>query len=84
MKYAIVKRNPNGTAIVKVEIRELTATQADNLSEIAAVVSLVPSFKGKYTVHLNHTTRQEFVNIDELYEMARRNVQLSEHSGWLS
>ena len=84
MKYAIVKRNPSGTAIVKVEFRELTATQAENLSEIAAVVSMTPSMGGKSTVYIDRVARQAVVNYDELYELARRNVQHSERGGWIS
>ena len=84
MKYAIVKRDPSGTAIVKVEFRELTTNQAENLSEIAAVVSMTPSMGGMSTVYIDRVASQSYVNYDELYELARRNVQRSEHGGWIS
>lgn len=84
MKYAVVKRAGNGNHIESIEFRELTRTQAENLSEIAAVVSLATNAGGTSTIYRNRRAEQAFVNYDELLETARRAAQRSERNGWIS
>ena len=84
MKYAIVKRSADKQHVESVEFRELTETAAENMSEIAAVVSLSPSLDGLSTVIIDRIARQERVNYDELYELARLSIQRSRHNGLIS
>ena len=84
MQYAIVKRSADKRRVESVEFRELTRTQAENLSEIAAVVSMAPTPSGLHAVYRERNLSQSMVNIDELYELARRNAQQSARNGWIS
>ena len=66
-----------------VEVRELTETMAENLSETATVVSL--NFHGsKTSVWRNRIERTEYVSRSTLAELKRRAVWRDEHAGLLS
>ena len=84
MQYAIVKRSADKNRIESVVFRELTETAAENMSEVAAVVSMVPSMGGMSTVYIERVASQCYVNHDELYELARKSAQMSRHNGWIS
>lgn len=67
----------------KVEFLELTETMAENLSEIATVVSL--NFLGSATtVWRNRVRRVEPIDRGALYELKRRAIWRDEHAGLVS
>lgn len=67
----------------KVELVELTETMAENLSEIATVVSV--NFLGnRTTVWRNRVPSVEVVEPSALMELKRRAIWREEHAGMLS
>lgn len=67
----------------KVELRELTETMAENLSECATVISL--NFIGsKTTVWRDRIPSVASVDAGALMELKRRAVWRDEHAGMLS
>lgn len=67
----------------KVEFVELTETMAENLSEIATVVSV--NFLGnRTTVWRNRVPSVEVVEPSALMELKRRAIWREEHAGMLS
>lgn len=67
----------------KVELVELTETMAENLSEIATVMS-VEVLGGKATVWRNRVPSVIAVDGGAIAEMKRRAVWRDEHAGMLS
>lgn len=66
-----------------VELRELTETMAENLSEIATVMSV--NFIGdKTTVWRNRVPSVERVSRSTLLELKRRAIWYDEHLGFTS
>lgn len=66
-----------------VELRELTETMAENLSETAAVMSV--NFLGnKTTVWRNRVPRVEVVEPSALMELKRRIIWRDRHVGLMS
>lgn len=72
-------RHDNG----RVELVELTDTMAENLSEIATLVS-VETIGGKATVWKNRTPRVVAVDGGTIAELKRRAVWRDERLGWVS
>lgn len=67
----------------KVELVELTDTMAENLSEIATVVSV--NFVGnRTTVWRDRVPSVEFVDRSALMELRHRTLWRDEHLGWVS
>ena len=67
----------------RVELRELTDVMAENLSELATVVSM--SFiGGKTTVWKDRTPRVIAVDGGTLMELKRRAIWRDAHLGWVS
>ena len=67
----------------RVELRELTETMAENLSEIATVVSL--NFIGSTTtVWRNRVPSVEFIDRSTLYELKSRAILRDKHLGPIS
>ena len=67
----------------KVELRELTDIMAENLSEIATVVSM--NFVGsKTTIWHDRTPSTASVDASALMELKRRAIWRDERCGWLS
>lgn len=67
----------------KVELVELTDVMAENLSELATVVS-VETIGGKATVWRNRKPRVIAVDGSAVAELKRRAVWREEHAGMLS
>jgi len=67
----------------KVEVRELTETMAENLSEVATVMS-VECIGGKATVWRDRTPSVIAVDGGALMELKRRAVWRDKHLGMLS
>lgn len=67
----------------KVEFRELTDVMAENLSEIATVISL-NFVGGKTTVWQDGEPRVEHIDRSALMELKRRAVWRDQHLGWVS
>lgn len=76
MEYAVLKTEkwPNGQVkrFTSAEIRELTDTQAENLSEVATIVSMTPSFRGYTAVYEDRVIRQALVDLDAIRELVFR------------
>jgi len=67
----------------RVEFRELTDVMAENLSEIATVVSL-NFIGGKTTVWEGGVPRVEHIDRSALMELKRRALWRDGHLGWVS
>ena len=80
MECAVVRRNGDS---LNVTIRDLSPVAAENLSELAVVVAMTPGCELS-TVYQNRTTRQAYVNRDDLRELARKQAQYDERCGWIS
>ncbi len=66
-----------------VELRELTDVMAENLSEVATVISV--NFLGsKTTVWRDRIARVEFIDEGTLMELKRRAIWRDKHLGWMS
>ena len=92
MRCAEVKseRYENGQVkrIVDVRIRELNPVQAENLSEVAAVVVMQAGIGGFATIYEDREMRQALVDLNALEDMAlefeRRRAQYDPHLGHMS
>ena len=88
MQYAVAKvsRYANGQAkrFESIEIRELTETQAVNLSEVAVVIGLKPAFGGRVTVYEDRIARQALVSLEELRELAFKHSRRDGRNGIIS
>ena len=81
MKYIECLVRDNKTNAI--ELRELTETMAENLSEIATVMSV--NFLGnKTTVWRNRVPSVEVVEPSALMELKRRAIWRDAHIGFLS
>ena len=66
-----------------VELRELTDVMAENLSEVATVISV--NFLGsKTTVWRDRIARVEFIDEGTLMELKRRAIWRDKQLGWMS
>jgi len=66
-----------------IELREMTETMAENLSEIATVVS-VNFLGGRTTVWRNRIAHVESIDEGTLMELKRRIIWREKHAGMLS